>query len=153
MALLMQGEQLLDAPIEVVWAALNEPDVLKKSIPGCESLELTSDNEMVATVVLKVGPIKATFKGQVTLQDLQPPNSYTIVGEGKGGIAGAAKGAASVSLEPVSPNETLLRYDVKVDVSGKIAQLGARLLNSTAKKLTQQFFDDFAEQTKPLCVG
>ncbi|MBX3569320.1 MAG: carbon monoxide dehydrogenase subunit G [Rhizobiaceae bacterium] len=143
MALVIEGEETIAAPIERVWAGLNDPGMLKASIPGCQSLEKTSDSEMAATVVLKIGPIKATFSGAVTLSNLDPPHGYTITGEGKGGIAGFAKGGADVTLTEVGPNETLLKYAARADVGGKIAQLGSRLITSTSKKLAGEFFSTF----------
>jgi carbon monoxide dehydrogenase subunit G len=146
MALVIEGEETIAAPIEKVWAALNDAEMLKACIPGCESLEKTSDTELTATVVLKVGPIKATFKGEVTLKNLNPPHSYTISGEGKGGIAGFAKGGADVVLTEISPNETLLKYAAQADVGGKIAQLGSRLITSTSKKLSGEFFSSLSQK-------
>jgi uncharacterized protein len=141
----MTGEITLEAPREMVWAALNDATVLKDAIPGCQALEKVSDTEFTATVVTKVGPIKAKFSGRVALTDILAPVSYTISGEGQGGIAGFAKGGAEVALDAVDTNRTTLRYVVKAQVGGKIAQLGARLIDSTAKKLAGQFFDRFAE--------
>lgn len=143
MAVDMQGEERIEAPIAKVWAALNDPDVLKACIPGCETLEKKSDTELAATVALKIGPIKARFAGEVELQNLKPPHSYTIAGEGKGGIAGFAKGGADVVLKEDGENATLLTYTAKADVGGKIAQLGSRLIQSTSKKLAGQFFSEF----------
>lgn len=146
MALVIEGEERISAPLEKVWAALNDPAVLKESIPGCQSLEKKSDTELAATVVLKIGPIKATFNGEVTLKNLNPPHSYTIQGEGKGGIAGFAKGGADVKLTADGPGTTILRYEAKADVGGKIAQLGSRLITSTSKKLAGEFFSTFNEK-------
>jgi carbon monoxide dehydrogenase subunit G len=146
MALVIEGEERISAPLEKVWAALNDPAVLKESIPGCQSLEKKSDTELAATVVLKVGPIKATFNGEVTLKNLNPPHSYTIQGEGKGGIAGFAKGGADVKLTADGPGTTILKYEAKADVGGKIAQLGSRLITSTSKKLAGEFFSTFNEK-------
>jgi carbon monoxide dehydrogenase subunit G len=146
MALDIQGEETIAAPIDKVWAALNDPDILKAAIPGCESLEKTEDNRLVSKIVLKIGPIKATFNGEVTLSNLNPPHSYTISGEGKGGIAGFAKGGADVTLTEKGPNETVLGYKAKADVGGKIAQLGSRLIESTSKKLAGQFFADLSKR-------
>lgn len=143
MAVDMQGEERIEAPIGKVWEALNDPAVLKACIPGCETLEKTADNRLAATVGLKVGPIKARFAGEVELKDLKPPHSYTIAGEGKGGIAGFAKGGADVVLKEDGPDATILTYTAKADVGGKIAQLGSRLIQSTSKKLAAQFFADF----------
>lgn len=146
MALNMDGEERIAAPIQKVWAALNDPAVLKECIPGCQSLEKTADNELAATVVLKIGPIKATFDGAVTLSNLNPPTGYTIMGEGKGGVAGFAKGGADVTLKEDGPNATILNYTARADVGGKIAQLGSRLIESTSKKLAGQFFSTFGEK-------
>ena len=142
----MTGQYRIPAPREQVWAALNDPEILKAAIPGCESIEKTSDTAMTATVVTKVGPVKAKFQGAVTLSDLDPPNGYTISGEGKGGPAGFAKGGARVRLEPDGPNgeATVLHYEVKADVGGKLAQLGSRLIDGTARKLAGEFFTNFA---------
>jgi len=140
----MSGEQRIEASVERVWEALNDPDVLKASIPGCDSLEKKSDTELAATVTLKIGPVKAKFNGEVELKDLNPPHSYTIVGEGKGGIAGFAKGGADVSLAE-DGDATILTYTAKADVGGKIAQLGSRLIDSTSKKLAGEFFKKFGK--------
>jgi carbon monoxide dehydrogenase subunit G len=138
----MTGEQRIAASQEAVWAALNDAGVLRQSIPGCESLDKLSDTEMTAKVKLQIGPVRATFSGKVTLSDLDPPNSYRISGEGSGGAAGFAKGGAVVRLSR-DGDATLMRYDVKADVGGKIAQLGGRLIDSTAKKLADEFFRKF----------
>lgn len=143
MALEIEGEEIIAAPRDRVWEALNDPDVLKKCIPGCESLNKKSDTEMEAAVTLKIGPVKAKFAGEVELKNLKPPHSYTLQGEGKGGIAGFAKGGADVKLEELGPNETKLIYVAKADVGGKIAQLGSRLIKSTSTKLAGQFFSEF----------
>ena len=140
----MQGEERIAASREAVWAALNDPEILKQCIPGCQSLEMTGDNEMSAAVKLKVGPVSATFKGSVTLENMRPPEGYTITGEGKGGIAGFAKGGADVALREDGA-DTVLTYDVKAQVGGKLAQLGSRLIDSTSKKLAGQFFASFGE--------
>ncbi|MER2537461.1 MAG: carbon monoxide dehydrogenase subunit G [Rhizobiaceae bacterium] len=145
MALVIEGEERIAAPLDKVWAGLNDPDVLKACIPGCQSLEKTADDQMAATVVLKIGPIKATFNGAVTLKNLNPPHSYTIEGEGKGGIAGFAKGGADVTLVEDGPDATILKYAAKADVGGKIAQLGSRLITSTSKKLAGDFFSTFGD--------
>ena len=139
----MNGSHLIPASRETVWAALNDPAVLKACIPGCKELEKTSNTEMSATVVAKVGPVKATFKGEVTLENLNPPTSYSIVGEGKGGIAGFAKGGANVTLSDAEGG-TQLDYDVNAKVGGKLAALGSRLIDSTAKKLAGEFFTNFS---------
>lgn len=145
----MTDSQRIEAPREKVWEALNDADVLKASIPGCEELIKHSDTELEAKVKLKVGPVKATFGGKVTLNDLGPPNGYKIVGEGSGGVAGFARGGATVRLEEDGPNATILHYDVDAKVGGKLAQLGARLIDSTAKRLAGEFFASFAQQVAP----
>jgi carbon monoxide dehydrogenase subunit G len=141
----MSDSQRIPASKAKVWAALNNPDILKQCIPGCRSLEMTTPTEMTATVVLKVGPVKATFGGKVTLSDLDPPNSYRISGEGSGGIAGFAKGGAAVTLSEESAEVTILSYEVDAQIGGKLAQLGGRLIDSTAKKLAAEFFASFGE--------
>ncbi len=140
----MNGDQLISADRQTVWEALNDPDILKACIPGCESLEKISDTELTATVVVKIGPVKAKFSGDVRLENLNPPESYSIVGEGKGGIAGFAKGGADVTLTE-EEGGTKLSYAVNAKVGGKIAQLGSRLIDSTAKKLAGKFFESFSE--------
>ncbi len=140
----MTGERRIPAPRQQVWDALNDPEVLKAAIPGCDSLEQTADNAFSATVTAKVGPVKAKFSGNVTLSDIDPPNGYTIAGEGKGGAAGFAKGGASVRLEE-DGGETVLRYEVKANVGGKLAQLGSRLIDGAAKKQADDFFASFTE--------
>jgi carbon monoxide dehydrogenase subunit G len=125
-----------------VWRGLNDPEILKRCIPGCQSLEMTSPTELAAVVKIKIGPVSASFTGNVMLSNLNPPEGYTISGEGKGGIAGFAKGGADVTLTEDGA-DTVLRYDVKAEIGGKLAQLGSRLIDSTAKKLAQQFFTDF----------
>lgn len=136
------GENQIAAPPQRVWEALNDPEILRQSIPGCESLEKISDNEFKATVVTKIGPVKTTFHGEVSLSDLDPPNGYTLSGKGSGGSAGNAKGSAKVALTPQGGG-TLLTYDVDAQVTGKIAQLGSRLILSSAKMLAGKFFDNF----------
>lgn len=141
----MTGEYRIPAPREKVWEALNDPEILTKCIPGCQELNKESDTELTATVKTKVGPVSATFKGKVTLSDINPPESYTITGEGTGGAAGFAKGGAEVSLEE-DGGVTILRYTAKAQVGGKLAQIGSRLIDSTSKKMAGQFFDKFAEE-------
>ncbi|MEZ5872878.1 MAG: carbon monoxide dehydrogenase subunit G [Nitratireductor sp.] len=141
----LSGEYVIPASRETVWEALNNPDILRECIPGCEILEMKSPTEMSATVVTKIGPVKAKFSGEVTLENINAPAGYTIAGEGKGGIAGFAKGGADVALEEVEGG-TKLTYTAKAQVGGKIAQLGSRLIDSTAKKLADQFFSAFAEK-------
>ena len=138
----ISGENEIAAAPQDVWIALNDADILRQSIPGCEELEKLSETEYRAKVVTKIGPVKAKFTGEVHLSDLDPPNSYVISGRGSGGAAGKAKGSANVTLEPISEG-TRLSYEVKADVSGKIAQLGARLLKGTATSLAEKFFANF----------
>ena len=140
----IKGEYRIAAPRDKVFAALNDPEVLKTCIPGCESLEKASDTEMTAKVKLRIGPVSASFSGKVTLSDIDPPNGYKISGEGQGGVAGFAKGGAVVKLAEEG-GATLLTYEVDAQVGGKIAQVGARLITGTAKKLADQFFGKFAE--------
>lgn len=149
----MNGTERIEAPVDVVWRALNDPEILKESIPGCETLEKASDTEMTATVVLKIGPVKARFQGIVELSNLNPPHGYTISGEGKGGIAGFAKGGADVSLAPDGAHATTLTYTVNADVGGKIAQLGSRLIDSTARKLAAQFFTNLGAKVNAQSVS
>ena len=132
----------IGAPREAVYAALNDPEVLRQSIPGCEELEKVSDTELSAVVRAKVGPVRARFRGDVTLLDLNPPESYTLKGQGKGGAAGFARGEASVRLTE-DGDATLLHYDVNASVGGKLAQLGSRLVDNSAKSLAAEFFENF----------
>jgi carbon monoxide dehydrogenase subunit G len=143
MAMTMTGDVALPADRPKVWALLNDPETLKACIPGCESLEKTGDNGFAAVVKTKIGPVSATFKGKVELSDLAPLVGYIIKGEGEGGIAGFAKGGAKVSLAD-APGGTLLHYDVEAHVGGKIAQLGARLIDGVAKNMADKFFASFA---------
>jgi hypothetical protein len=140
----MTGESKIAAPRERVWAALNDPDVLRQAIPGCEELSKLSDTELEAAARAKVGPVSARFKGKVTLSELNPPESYTLAGEGSGGAAGFAKGEAKVVLTPEG-DATVLHYTVKATIGGKLAQLGQRLIDGAAKKMADDFFDKFAE--------
>lgn len=144
MALEMSGSYDIPASRQKVWAALNDADVLKAAIPGCEALEKVSDTELKAVVVAKVGPVKAKFKGTVMLSDMAPPESYRISGEGEGGIAGFAKGGASVRLTETESG-TKLDYTADAQIGGKLAQLGQRLVAGTAKKLADEFFKNFAD--------
>jgi uncharacterized protein len=145
MAMTMTGEVQLPATREVVWAKLNDAEVLKACIPGCEELNKTSDTEFDAVATTKIGPVKARFKGNVHLTDLDPPNGYKISGEGSGGVAGFAKGGAIVALSE-KDGGTLLSYSVDAQIGGKLAQLGQRLVNGAAKKLADDFFQKFAAQ-------
>jgi len=139
----MSGERRIAASRTAVWAALNDANILRQCIPGCEILEKQSATDMTARVKLQIGPVRATFNGKVKLSDLDPPNGYRISGEGSGGVAGYAKGGASVVLSEEGA-DTRMRYDVKADVGGKLAQLGGRLIDSTAKKLADEFFEKFS---------
>lgn len=140
----MTGEYRIGASPETVWKGLNDPAILQRCIPGCESVEMISPTEFTAKVVLQIGPVKARFAGKGTLSDLNPPHGYKISGEGQGGVAGFGKGGATVTLEP-DGTTTILRYAADAQVGGKIAQIGARLIDATAKKLADEFFGRFAE--------
>jgi len=140
----LSGEFRIPAPRQAVWAALNDPDILAKCIPGCESITKDSDTAFTVRVVAKFGPVKATFGGRVTLSDIDPPNGYTISGEGTGGPAGFAKGGAKVRLE-ADDSATVVRYEANGHVGGKLAQIGSRLVEGTARKLADDFFGRFAE--------
>lgn len=141
----LQGKYSLKADREQVWTALNDPTILQQCIPGCETLTKASDTNFSASVVAKVGPVKAKFTGEVELTELSPPSSYKISGEGKGGAAGFASGSADVKLEESDEGGTILSYSVNAQVGGKLAQIGSRLVDSTAKKLSREFFDKFTE--------
>ncbi|MBY8976581.1 carbon monoxide dehydrogenase subunit G [Rhodobacteraceae bacterium NNCM2] len=141
----MSGERQIGAPRAEVWAALNDPEILKACIPGCQELTREGDNGFAATVKQKVGPVSATFKGAVELSNIVEGESYTISGEGKGGAAGFAKGGADVALADIEGG-TLLTYKAEAKVGGKIAQLGGRLIDGFAKKMADQFFDKFAAE-------
>lgn len=142
MAMTMTGEVQLPASREAVWAKLNDPEILKSCVPGCEQLDVLPNNEFQAVATVKVGPVKARWKGKIRLSDLDPPNSYRISGEGEGGVAGFAKGGALVSLAD-KDGGTLLSYNVEAQIGGKLAQLGQRLINSAAKKTADDFFERF----------
>ena len=144
MAMTMSGEVQLPATREAVWTKLNDPVVLKGCVPGCEQLDKVSDTEFQAIASIKVGPVKARWKGKVRLSDLDPPNGYKISGEGEGGVAGFAKGGATVGLAD-KDGGTLLSYNVEAQIGGKLAQLGQRLINGAAKKLADDFFANFAK--------
>ena len=142
----IQGQYRIRAPRNVVWAALNDPDVLQRCIPGCKELTQRSPTDLAAKVALKIGPISATFTGAVTLENLNPPAGYTIVGQGQGGPAGFAKGRATVQLIEVGNDETDLAYSAKAEVGGKLATLGGRLIQATSKKLADDFFSAFVRE-------
>src|SRR3954467_5203588 len=141
----MTGEQLVPAPQQETWKALNDPQVLKACVPGCESIELTGANEYQVLMVARVGPVSAKFKGKLALTDIQPPNSYALSFEGQGGPAGFAKGSAQVG-PPAEGNGTRLSYAVKANVGGKLAQIGSRLVDAAAKKVADDFFRNFNEK-------
>jgi carbon monoxide dehydrogenase subunit G len=149
----MTGEHQIKAPRSLVWAALNDPEVLKQSIAGCEELLKTSDTEFQAQVTAKVGPVKAKFSGKVTLSDLNPPNGYTITGEGSGGAAGFAKGGAKVDLEDAAGGGTVLKYQVHAQIGGKLAQIGSRLVDGAARKMADEFFTAFAAAVEAQAAG
>ena len=140
----MASEQRIPASRESVWAALNDTEILKAAMPGCESFEAVGENQFTARLTTKVGPVKARFKFNVELTDVDPLNGYTIKGEGQGGAAGFAKGCASVNLA-ADGDGTLLNYTVQANVGGKLAQLGSRLIDGTAKKLADEFFGNFID--------
>ncbi len=140
----MTGEYKIAAPRARVWAALNDPEVLRQAIPGCEDVKKLSDTELEASARAKIGPVSARFTGKVTLSDLKPPESYTLTGEGSGGAAGFAKGEAKVSLTE-DGEATILRYAVKAIIGGKLAQLGQRLVDGAAKKMADEFFEKFSD--------
>jgi uncharacterized protein len=141
----MKGEQLISAPQKTVWNALNDPEMLKQCVPGCESIELAGENTYTVLMVARVGPVSAKFKGKLTLSDIKPPDSYSLAFEGQGGAAGFAKGGAQVRLEPQGLL-TKLSYDVKANVGGKLAQIGSRLVDAAAKKVADDFFKNFNEK-------
>jgi uncharacterized protein len=144
----MHGELRIPAPRQAVWEKLNDPETLKACIPGAETVDKVSDTEFSARVTARVGPVKATFNGKVTLTDLNPPAGYTITGEGTGGVAGFAKGSATVALEEDGA-ETVLRYGVQAQVGGKLAQIGSRLIDATARKMSDEFFKNFVGTMTP----
>lgn len=141
----LTGEYLIDQPRERVWNALNDPDVLAKSLPGCESLTQAADGGFEAIVSQSIGPVKARFKGKVSLEDVNPPESYTLRGEGSGGPAGFAKGEAKVSLAE-QDGKTLLTYVVKANVGGQLSRIGQRLIDQAAKKIAEEFFTRFSQE-------
>ena len=143
----MSGEQFIPATQAQTWAALNDPEILKACVPGCESIEKTAENEYVVLMTARIGPVSAKFKGKLALSDLNPPNSYSIAFDGQGGVAGFGKGGAKVQLAPQEGSNpggnTKLTYQVKANVGGKLAQIGSRLVDAAAKKLAGEFFNAF----------
>jgi|HubBroStandDraft_3_1064219.scaffolds.fasta_scaffold75154_3 hypothetical protein len=144
----MTGEFRIPAPRQRVWEGLNDPEILKSSIPGCQTIEKLSDTAFTAKVLAQVGPVKANFAGKVTLADLNPPQSYTIAGEGTGGVAGFAKGSAKVNLDE-DGGATVLHYAVQAHVGGKLAQIGSRLIDSVARRMAENFFTRFVAAVSP----
>ncbi len=144
----MNGSQIIDAPREIVWKGLNDPKILQQCIPGCDKIESKSPTDMKATVVVKVGPVKASFAGEVKLSDLKAPESYRISGKGSGGFAGHAAGGATVTLTELSPTQTQMDYTVDAQIGGKLAMLGSRLIDATAQSLAGQFFTKFGALMK-----
>ncbi len=139
----MSGEQLIPASQADTWAALNDPEILKACVPGCESITLTAENQYQVLMTARIGPVSAKFKGKLALADLDPPNSYSIAFEGQGGVAGFGKGGAQVQLVSEGATSTKLSYQVKANVGGKLAQIGSRLVDAAAKKLSEDFFNAF----------
>jgi hypothetical protein len=148
----MTGEQLVHASQADTWAALNDPEMLKACVPGCESIDRASDTEYLVQMTARVGPVSAKFKGKMTLSNLNPPHSYSIAFEGQGGVAGFAKGGADVSLTPEG-HATRLSYKVKANVGGKLAQIGSRLVDAAANKVANDFFNAFNEKVAALHGG
>ncbi len=149
----MTGEQLVPAPQQEVWNALNDPDALKSCVPGCESIERSGDNQFDVLMVARVGPVSAKFKGKLTLSDVRAPQSYSIAFEGQGGAAGFAKGGAKVNLSSPDPQSTRLAYEVKANVGGKLAQIGSRLVDAAAKKIADEFFRAFNDRLSAPAAG
>ena len=142
----MTGEQRIPASQQDTWTALNDPEILKSCVPGCESITRVNDNEYNVLMVAKVGPVSAKFRGRMSLSEIKPPHSYSLAFEGQGGPAGFAKGAAQVKLTSLAPDETKLSYDVKANVGGKLAQIGSRLVDAAAKKVADDFFQNFTRR-------
>ena len=144
--MIIEEIQSIDASIDRVWQGLNDPGILKLSLPGCEDFLVREENKFEVVMQAKIGPVKARFRGEIELSDINPPNSYTIAGSGKGGVAGFAKGIAKVSLSPGNNSEhTEMKYRIEVTVGGKLAQIGSRLVSGAAKKLSGEFFEKFGE--------
>jgi len=144
----LTGERLIAAPIATVWAGLNDPEVLKACINGCESLERTGDDAFAALVAVRVGPVSAKFKGNLRMSDVKPPESYTIAFDGQGGVAGFGKGSADVRLAPEGEG-TRLSYQARAQVGGKMAQVGSRLIDAAAAKIAEDFFAAFEAKVAP----
>ncbi|HWQ38030.1 MAG TPA: carbon monoxide dehydrogenase subunit G [Burkholderiales bacterium] len=148
----MTGEQLIPLPQQKVWEALNDPEILKTCIPGCESIEKVSDTEFKVAMTAAVGPVKARFTGRLSLRDLNPPQSYALAFEGSGGAAGFGKGTARVALEPDGDNTRLI-YKASATVGGKLAQVGSRLIEAVARKMADDFFARFNQAVAPAAAG
>jgi len=146
----LNGERTIPASVDATWAALNDPEILKACIAGCESLERVGDDGFVAVVAMKIGPVSARFKGNLKLTNVNPPTSYTINFDGQGGVAGFGKGSADVALTPISGSSTKLAYSARATVGGKMAQIGSRLIDATAGKITDDFFKAFEAQLQAL---
>ena len=145
----LNGERTIPASVEATWAALNDPEILKACIAGCESLERVGDDGFVAVVAMKIGPVSARFKGNLKLTNVNPPSSYTINFDGQGGVAGFGRGSADVALTPVAADATKLAYNARATVGGKMAQIGSRLIDATAAKITEDFFKAFETRLRP----
>jgi uncharacterized protein len=148
----LKGERLIPASVDTTWRALNDPAILRDCIAGCESIERTGDDAYEALIAVKVGPVSARFKGKLQMSDIKPPNSYTIHFEGQGGVAGHGKGSADVALSEEG-QQTRLRYEARAQVGGKMAQVGSRLIDAAAGKLTEDFFSAFEARLKPTTAG
>lgn len=146
--MLLSSTQTVPASVEATWLALNDPAILKECVPGCEEIELTGDNQYAVRLRAKVGPVSAKFAGRMTITDMQPPHAYSLTFEGQGGVAGFAKGSAHVTLAEDGPAATLMTYEVEALVGGKLAQIGARLIDSAARKLADDFFATFVEKMR-----
>jgi uncharacterized protein len=149
----LNGERNIPATVEATWAALNDPEILKACIAGCETLERVGDDGFVAVVAMRIGPVSARFKGNLKLTNVNPPSGYTINFDGQGGVAGFGRGSADVSLTPVSETSTKLAYNARATVGGKMAQIGSRLIDATAGKITDDFFKAFEAQLQALAPG
>jgi carbon monoxide dehydrogenase subunit G len=148
----MTGEYRIKLPQALVWRALNDPEILKASVPGCEELIRTSETGFKGRIAAAVGPVRAKFAGEATLSDIDPPNGYTLTGSGSGGAAGMAKGSAAVRLA-TDAGETVLTYEVRAQVAGKLAQIGSRLIDMAAKKMADDFFANFVRQIEPVALA
>ncbi len=144
----LSGQHELELDKNTVWNEINNHEMLRQCIPGCEKLDLLDDNQFEMIILAKVGPIKTRFNGKMSMVDIQAPNSYKLVGSGSGGSAGSAKGETLITLEDIDGNKTLLNYEASVSVNGKLAQIGAKMIDGTAKRFASQFFESFVEAVK-----